>query len=113
LRLLLVSDLHCDSARTQTIAAAAAEVDVVICAGDLANMHRGLEGVIAILSRIAAPTLLVPGNNETRDELVEACSEWPSARVLHGESATIGGVTFFGLGGGVPDRDTANPPDTW
>ena len=27
---------------------------------------------------------------------------WPAATVLHGEGATVGGVRFFGLGGGVP-----------
>jgi Icc-related predicted phosphoesterase len=44
----------------------------------------------------------VPGNNESADELRDACRDWPTAHVLHGEQVAIGGVTFFGLGGGVP-----------
>jgi Icc-related predicted phosphoesterase len=55
-----------------------------------------------VLAQIEGPTLLVPGNNETEDALREACAGWPSATVLHGDSAEIDGVSFFGLGAGVP-----------
>ena len=46
--------------------------------------------------------MVVPGNNETEDALRRACAEWESAIVLHGEATEIAGVTFFGLGGGIP-----------
>jgi Icc-related predicted phosphoesterase len=46
--------------------------------------------------------VLVPGNNETDAALREATAGWAAATVLHGGSATIGGVPFFGLGAGVP-----------
>ena len=42
------------------------------------------------------------GNNESTEELIDACRNWPSAHVLHGSGITLAGVTFFGLGGGVP-----------
>jgi Icc-related predicted phosphoesterase len=44
----------------------------------------------------------VPGNNETEAALREAAAGWDAATVLHGESVEVGGVTFFGLGGGIP-----------
>ncbi len=44
--------------------------------------------------------VFVAGNNETTEELSELCSGW--AHVLHGSSVNLGGVTFYGLGGGVP-----------
>ena len=102
MRLLAFSDLHTDLAGAERLAAASREADVVIAAGDLASVHRGLEPTIEALSRIEVPTVLVPGNNETEAALREACAGWDAATVLHGEAAEIGGVTFFGLGAGIP-----------
>jgi uncharacterized protein len=51
---------------------------------------------------IEKPTVLVPGNNETEEDLRHACRGWRSATVLHGEGTEIDGVPFWGLGGGVP-----------
>ena len=48
------------------------------------------------------PAILVPGNNEWPDELLAACKAWKSAHFLHGQGSEIDGVSFFGLGGGVP-----------
>lgn len=102
MKLLAFSDLHRDRSRAGRLVELAREADVVVGAGDFASMHIGLGRTIDTLSAITAPTLLVPGNNETDQKLLRACSEWPSATVLHGEGAEIDGVRFFGLGGGVP-----------
>src|SRR6516165_5251548 len=48
------------------------------------------------------PAVLVPGNNESLEELTSAYKTWRQAHVLHGSKTEIGGVTFFGLGAGVP-----------
>jgi Icc-related predicted phosphoesterase len=100
--ILAFSDLHRDERSARSLVERARRVDVVAGVGDFASMHHGLDGMIAVLSAIDRPVLLVPGNNETDDELRAACAGWPAARVLHGEAAEIDGVTFFGLGGGVP-----------
>lgn len=63
-------------------------------------MHEGLEQTVAPLREIAAPVLLVPGNNETADALRAAAGDF--ATVLHGEGVEVEGVSFFGLGAGVP-----------
>lgn len=102
MRLLAFSDLHRDLAAAAALVDRSAEADVVIGAGDFASQHRGLEEAIEALAPIEAPTLLVPGNNETEEALREASSAWPAARVLHGESAEIEGVGFYGLGAGIP-----------
>ncbi len=70
--------------------------------GDFANLRRQLHVCLDVLSPIAKPAVLVAGNNESTEELIAACTTWPTARVLHGSSATVQGLTFFGLGGGVP-----------
>jgi uncharacterized protein len=78
------------------------EADAVIAAGDFAKIHDGLEVTIAALAGISVPTILVPGNNETEDELRSACQGWDAATVLHGETMALDGTQFFGLGAGIP-----------
>ncbi len=103
MRLLAFSDLHRDLDQAAKLAEMADEADVVIGAGDFASAHQGLEEAIDALSVITKPTVLVPGNNETRDALAGAVAgSWPSATVLHGEATEIEGQAFFGLGAGVP-----------
>jgi Icc-related predicted phosphoesterase len=102
MRLLAFSDLHRDLGQAAGLVALSQEADVVIGAGDFASVHDGLAPTIAALAPIEAPTLLVPGNNETEAALREAAASWAAATVLHGEAATVGGVEFFGLGAGIP-----------
>jgi Icc-related predicted phosphoesterase len=102
LKLLAFSDLHCDLDQAERLVEAAPEADVVVCAGDLASVHSGLDEAVEALRGIPHPTVLVPGNNETESALREACAGWGAATVLHGEAAEIEGVPLFGLGAGVP-----------
>lgn len=102
MKLLLFSDLHCNSGAAETLVARATGADVVIGAGDFANGRKGIEICIDILKQITCPAVLVAGNNESTDELSNACREWPSAHVLHGTGVHLNGVDFFGIGGGIP-----------
>jgi Icc-related predicted phosphoesterase len=101
-RVLAFSDLHRDLAQAAVLVEMAADADAVIGAGDFASVHEGLAETIGVLSAIGAPTILVPGNNETDEALLGATAGWEAATVLHGEGTTIGGVEFYGLGAGVP-----------
>lgn len=101
-RLLLFSDLHCDVAAAARLVELSRSADVVVGAGDFAQVHRGLDRTISILKQISRPAVLVAGNNETTAELQDACRGWPSAVVLHGSGVTVAGIEFFGLGAGVP-----------
>jgi Icc-related predicted phosphoesterase len=100
--MLAFSDLHRDLDQAAQLVEMSAGADIVIGAGDFASVHEGLGETIDALSAIDAPTVLVPGNNETADALREAAAVWGAATVLHGEGATIDGTEFFGLGAGVP-----------
>lgn len=102
MRVLAFSDLHCDQEQARRLVSLSRQADLVLCLGDLANVHQGLRPMIEILQEFSCPCLLVPGNNETDEELREACRGWSKAQVLHGESTEIGGIRFFGLGGGIP-----------
>ena len=102
MKLLAFSDLHRDLGQAAKLVEMSADADVVIGAGDFASVHEGLEETIGALAPIEAPTILVPGNNETVDALRAAAAGWPAATVLHGEGLEIEGLEFFGLGAGVP-----------
>ncbi len=106
MQILAFSDLHLSNEKAASLVeqAGSDEVDLVIGAGDFASQHEGLDEAIASLADISKPALLVPGNNETADALREAVSkaDWTSAQVLHGDSTTIDGQEFFGLGAGIP-----------
>jgi uncharacterized protein len=102
MRILAFSDLHTSVGDAARLAAASADADLVIGAGDFASVHSGLVPTIEALSAIVRPVLLVPGNNETDAALRDACEGWASATVLHGEGAEVDGVAFWGLGAGVP-----------
>jgi Icc-related predicted phosphoesterase len=101
-KLLAFSDLHRDLGQAAKLVEMSAGADVVIGAGDFASVHEGLEETIAALAAIEAPTVLVPGNNETEEALRDAAAAWSAAAVLHGEGMTIDGIEFYGLGAGVP-----------
>jgi Icc-related predicted phosphoesterase len=100
--LLAFSDVHCDQGAIESLLAQAVGADVVAGVGDFASVHEGLERTVAPLRALEAPLLLVPGNNETVDALRAATAGWDGTTVLHGEGVEIGGVAFFGIGGGVP-----------
>jgi Icc-related predicted phosphoesterase len=102
MKLLAFSDLHRDLGQARELVGMSAEADLVIGAGDFASVHEGLEEMIDVLAAIEAPTVLVPGNNETEEDLRAAAAGWEGATVLHGEGTTIDGVEVYGLGAGVP-----------
>ena len=102
MKLLVFSDLHNDSRTASKLVELSNSVDVVVGAGDYCVARRGLEEIIAPLSAITKPTVLVPGNSESTEELLDVCRSWKSAHVLHGSQATIAETSFFGIGGGIP-----------
>jgi Icc-related predicted phosphoesterase len=103
MKLLLFSDLHCDAAAASQLVHRADEVDVVVGAGDFATMRRGLQAAIDSLSSIDRPTVFVPGNSESFEELAAACESWSHCHVLHGSGVEIDGISFWGVGGAIPE----------
>ncbi|MCM2372399.1 metallophosphoesterase family protein [Aporhodopirellula aestuarii] len=106
MKVLCFSDLHRDQDAARNLVHLAADADLVIGAGDFANQHKGLADTLDILSVIELPTVLVPGNGETLEELRDAVTGWKSAVVLHGNGQKIEtagvDVEMWGVGGGIP-----------
>jgi Icc-related predicted phosphoesterase len=102
MKLLLFSDLHSDYKTAAKLVELSQKADAVVGAGDLCIARRGLEKIVRSLADIKKPTFLVPGNSESAEELKNACRSWKSAIVLHGSRTTLDGISFFGIGGGIP-----------
>ena len=102
MKLLLFSDLHCDIRAAQRLVELGRKADVALGAGDFGQVRRRVGACIDVLRDMPCPTVVVPGNNESLDELCDACRGWARVHVLHGNGVAIDGVNFFGLGGGVP-----------
>jgi Icc-related predicted phosphoesterase len=102
MKLLLFSDLHSDFGTVSRLVENSRDVDIVVGAGDFCIARRGLQAIIDSLAQIEKPSVLVPGNSESDEELIKACRSWKSAHVLHGRQAVIDGITFYGIGGGIP-----------
>ena len=97
-RILAFSDLHGSVAAAARLVAAAETADLVVGAGDFCNLRQGLGDAMALLAPLAGKAVYVAGNAESVAELRAATN----ALVLHGEAATLGGLTLFGLGYAVP-----------
>jgi Icc-related predicted phosphoesterase len=102
MKLLLFSDLHASVSAAQRLVERAQAVDVLVGAGDFGTVRRNVAVCIDVLRAIDKPAVLVAGNNESTEELLEACRAWAAAHVLHGSAITLDGVVFYGIGGGIP-----------
>jgi Icc-related predicted phosphoesterase len=102
MKLLVFSDIHADLQAASNLVRRSLDVDVVVGAGDYGMPRQGLGEMINALMKIEKPTVLVSGNCENTGELKRACREWQGVHVLHGEQVTIEGMSFYGIGGGIP-----------
>ena len=102
MKFLLFSDVHVSRHYCDQLVALSEQADVVVGAGDFGSLRQGVVKTISWLSSIKKPTVLVPGNAESYEELVSACSTWQEATVLHGSACSIAGWSFYGIGGGIP-----------
>jgi Icc-related predicted phosphoesterase len=101
-RLLVFSDVHTSQSACKRLVELSKGADIVLCAGDVGTLRRGIKKTIGYLTSIDKPTILVPGNAESYEELQEACRDWEKATVLHGNGIQYHGLEFYGIGGGIP-----------
>jgi Icc-related predicted phosphoesterase len=101
MKILAFSDLHHSASHAAALVQASANADLVIGAGDFCNARKNLPQAMGLLSGLAAPMVVIPGNAESVTELTQAVSA--DTTVLHGSSVTIDGITLFGLGYATPE----------
>ncbi len=106
LKLLVGSDLHNDSAALDWFCNLAEEhtPDVVVFLGDFITHEpiSFLKETLIDLRDLADHILVIPGNHDPRQALVEIdILAFDGLKHLHKQSAFIGGLSFAGLGGSV------------
>jgi len=102
MKMLLFSDVHCNVNICELLVEKSKDVDIVIGAGDFAQFRQGLDISIEVLKLIKKPTILVPGNSESFEELLDESKDWKEANVLHGGGILVNDHNFYGVGGGIP-----------
>lgn len=106
MKVLAFSDLHRDIDAAAALVAASAEADVVVGAGDFATKLIGATDTLDILAQCRVPVILSHGNHDDPVEVQRICLRHPTLHYLHGAAMTFKGVSFFGLGGEIPSRNT-------
>ncbi len=101
MKVLAFSDLHLSKVAARKLIDAATTADLVLGVGDYAHRREGLAEFLAPFTTLGVPTVMVPGNNETEDEL-RAAVAGTAVTVLHGETIVIDGITIAGIGAAVP-----------
>ncbi len=112
MEILAFTDAHRNTRVLEEIVRARA--DIFICLGDLASFGRGLEEAAAVLAPLGERLYLLPGNNETVEQVERVCSEF-GFTPLHGRHYELGDLTVAGVGlspptpfntpGEVPDEE--------
>lgn len=108
MNIIAFSDIHTDLYAIEKFRSQAEAADLLVGAGDFCTMRRGLQPVIDAIASIGTPGVLVHGNAENDEELREAARDYEHLQILHGGTTTIGGKTFLGLGGAVPETPFGN-----
>ncbi len=107
MKILAFSDLHRNVEAADKIVAASADADILVGAGDFATRGHGAAEIIQILRAANTPTVLVSGNHDNSKELRKLCSDWSDGYLLSAQPVTLANITFFGLGGEIPQRNFA------
>ena len=102
MKVLVFSDLHIESGKSDVAKIERGDADVVVCAGDVSNNH--LNSVFWLSGRFpTSPIVLIPGNHEyyeadcideTDADMREACGS--DIQLLQNSSVVIDGVRFLG-----------------
>jgi Icc-related predicted phosphoesterase len=103
MKIIAFSDIHTDMHAIGKIHAMSDDADVLIGAGDFANMRRGLQAPIDAIANINKPTILVHGNAESEDELRAATANHANIQVLHANAVKLNNRVFVGIGGAIPE----------
>jgi Icc-related predicted phosphoesterase len=112
MRIFVFSDLHCDTRRAEEIVKTQAD-NYVLC-GDPSDVGDGLREMGRALSPFGKKLLVIPGNNESEEQMGAWCEEFGFTN-FHKEILKKGAYNFAGLGQSLflpfsnPPRDLATP----
>ncbi len=77
-----------------------ADIDFIVCAGDLSNFGRGLKFALKELEKTGKKIYVIPGNHEEVLELGELEKVFPFCVNFHRQAFKKNDYVFLGYGGG-------------
>ena len=99
MKILFFSDIHGDLKALDALMRT--EADHYICAGDLSNFSRNLDGCGEVLQQRAGRVHVIPGNHETEDRVVRLCERF-GLHHFHGQTFPIAQYQVAGMGYSSP-----------
>ncbi len=101
MKLFAFSDVHCDFQAVERLIERARECEIVVCCGDLSRFGECLDEIAEKLAKgIKKKFLIVPGNNETPEDIERVCEKFGWIN-LHCKKVKINSFWFAGCGGGL------------
>src|SRR5688500_17107275 len=102
MKILAFTDLHNDPYGLAAIAKRAKKEnpDLLVCCGDLSNFGSDLFEVGNKLHAIGKKIVIIPGNHESPEEIVELCKKFSSFIDVHAHVRIIHDICFVGYGTG-------------
>ncbi len=74
--------------------------ELVICCGDLSIFSNGLKESAKFLNNLNIPTLIIPGNHESEEEIKDICNKNKNLINIHKGLYEMGNFQFLGWGTG-------------
>jgi Icc-related predicted phosphoesterase len=101
-KLLAFTDTHASDAHLARIMdiAQRERPQVIACVGDFTVFGRNMARLLAKINALPAPIVLIHGNHEDEESLIDLLPRFPNVHFAHGRVVSVAGLSFFGWGGG-------------
>lgn len=100
MRILAFTDIHANKRALAELKRRVANVDIVLCAGDISVFGMELIDVLEEINNWNKPVYLIHGNHEDEDLFVNIHEQFPNILFVHGKEHTHDEFTIIGWGGG-------------
>ncbi|MCX8183809.1 MAG: metallophosphoesterase family protein [Crenarchaeota archaeon] len=101
MRVFACTDVHLRLSLLEEALKTSKDADLAVFLGDLTVYGKGLDAGLEKLKALNDNVFIIPGNNETPEELGHKASILGIV-CLHGEKKVFKGFTFAGVGGSLP-----------
>jgi len=100
MKILAFVDLHGDKDALDKIKEKSKQVDLVLCAGDLTFFEQDLDYFLEELNKLGKKVLIIPGNHESEENLVELTKDLENVYQIHRGMFVKDDYLILGYGGG-------------
>jgi Icc-related predicted phosphoesterase len=100
MKILAFTDLHANKQALESIKSKAvkSKPELLVFAGDLSSMGKGLDATAHFLNNLNINILLIPGNHESEKEIIELCKKYSNLINIHRGIYEYKNYLFFGWG---------------